>query len=329
MKGCVMADGFSKSVVERLWNLIVATRKKIKRKNLPEYLGCEERCLISDVGRLKKIGLKVYYSRLRDEYDIDFPDNSSITLKLSDKEFFANYYLLAVMNDGALRDMNRKILLAASVHTNPVYDCGPSYGICNPINSNLEEKLLQLRNAIVDLHKIVLQYCKSDGSDDLILVNPLKLIHTPNSWYLLAWNQKKSAYRKYKLVRIRNLIVTEDKFHKRSFDSKEVFGDSWWLQYDEKRLDNPYEICVRFSGEAGKSVQEYNLHSSQRVEEEKDSVLVYWQMSYLYEFATWLMQWLDSIEILEPQELKDIVEYKIEKYQENTTTDLKEKNTSN
>jgi len=88
------------------------------------------------------------------------------------------------------------------------------------------------------------------------------------------------------------------------------------LQYDETRLDNPYKICVRFRGEAGKSVQEYNFHDSQRVEEEKDSVLVFWQMSYLYEFATWLMQWLDSIEILEPQELKDIVDNKIEKYQE-------------
>jgi len=323
MKGFVMADGFSKSVIERLWNLIVATRKNIKRKDLPEYLGCEERCLISDVGRLKKIGLKVHYSRLKDEYDIDFPDNSSIILKLSDKEFFSNYYLLAVMKESASEKINRKILLAASVHTNPVYDCGPSYGICNPINSKLEEKLLQLRNAIVDLKKTVLQYCKNDGSDDLILVYPLKLIHTPNSWYLLAWNEKKCDYRKYKLVRIINLVVTEDKFHSRTFDSKEVFGDSWWLQYDETRLDNPYKICVRFRGEAGKSVQEYNFHSSQRVEEEKDSVLVYWQMSYLGEFATWLMQWLDSIEILEPQELKDIVDYKIEQYEANKSTDLK------
>jgi len=317
-----MADGFSKSVIERLWNLIVATRNKIKRKNLPEYLGCEERRLISDVGRLKKIGLKVHYSRLKDEYDIDFPDNSSITLKLSDKEFFSNYYVLAVMKESASEKINRKILLAASEHTNPVCDCGHSYGICNPINSKLEEKLLQLRNAIVDLKKTVLQYCKSDGSDDLILVYPLKLIHTPNSWYLLAWNEKKRDYRKYKLVRIINLVVTEDKFHSRTFDSKEVFGDSWWLQYDETRLDNPYKVCVRFRGEAGKSVQEYNFHASQRAEEEKDSVLVFWQMSYLYEFATWLMQWLDSIEILEPQELKDIVEYKIEKFQENKKEEL-------
>jgi predicted DNA-binding transcriptional regulator YafY len=312
-----MPDGFSKSVVERLWNLIVATRKNIKRKDLPEYLGCEERCLISDVGRLKKIGLKVRYSRLKDEYDIDFPDNSSITLKLSDKEFFSNYYLLAVMKESASEKISRKILLAASEHTNPLYDCGPSYGICNPINSKLEEKLLQLRNSIVDCKKTVLQYCKSDGSDDLILVDPLKLIHTPNSWYLLAWNEKKRGYRKYKLVRIVNLVVTEDKFNSRKFDEKEVFGDSWWLQYDETRLHNPYKICVRFYGEAAKSVREYNFHDSQEIQEENDdNAIVSWQMSYLGEFATWLMQWLDSIEILEPQELKDIINSNIAKYQE-------------
>ena len=311
-----MPEAFSNVIVNRLWKLICAIRNDICRKDLPSELKCTERCLIGDIGRLKKVGIGVRYSRIKDLYTVDFPENNSINLKLNDQEFFFSYYLLAVTNNNDFKELEQKMMLASSEVTSPIFDCGPAYGIGNPVTGKLEEKIRDLKDAIIIRKKTVLQYCKSNAPDELILVHPLKLIHTPISWYLLAWNEKKRALRKYKLMRISNLMITEGRFNTRDVSKKEIFGDSWWLQYDPNKQDDPYQVKIRFLGEAAKSIQEYNFHDSQRVEEETDAdVIVTWELSYLHEFATWLMQWLDSIEIIEPQKLKDIVEGKIKRYE--------------
>ncbi|MDA3799943.1 MAG: WYL domain-containing protein [Kiritimatiellae bacterium] len=312
-----MPEAFSNVIVNRLWKLICAIRNDVCRKDLPSKLECTERCLVCDIGRLKKVGIGVRYSRIKDLYTVDFPENNSINLKLSDQEFFFSYYLLAVTKNNDFKELEQKMMLASSEATSPIFDCGPAYGIGNPVTGKLEEKILELKNAIIMRKKTVLQYCKPNAPDELILVHPLKLIHTPISWYLLAWNEKKRALRKYKLIRISNLMITEGKFNNRDVSKKEIFGDSWWLQYDSTKLDDPYKVKVRFFDEAAKSIQEYNFHTSQKVEEEENgNVIVTWEMSYLPEFVSWLMQWLDSIEILEPQELKTMVQYKIDKYTE-------------
>ncbi|MDA3799758.1 MAG: WYL domain-containing protein [Kiritimatiellae bacterium] len=309
-----MPEAFSNVIVTRLWKLICAIRKEICRKDLPSELNCTERALGTDIGRLKKIGIGIRYSRIKDLYTVDFPENSSINLKLNDQEFFFSYYLLAVTKNNEFKELEQKMMLASSEVGSPVFDCGPAYGIGNPVTGKLEKKILDLKNAIIMRKKTVLQYCKFNAPDELILVHPLKLIHTPISWYLLAWNEKKRSLRRYKLIRISNLMITENSFHQHNITKEEIFGDSWWLQYDPKKMDNPYKVVVRFFGESAKAIQEYNFHASQKVEEVNGNTVVSWEMSYLNEFATWLMQWLDSIEILEPQELKNFIEHKIEKY---------------
>ncbi|HPO91295.1 MAG TPA: hypothetical protein PLJ44_09325, partial [Victivallales bacterium] len=59
------------------------------------------------------------------------------------------------------------------------------------------------------------------------------------------------------------------------------------------------------------SIREYKFHKTQKLEFIPDGTLASWQLSYLDEFACWLLQWLGNIKIIEPTELKKIISQKI------------------
>jgi predicted DNA-binding transcriptional regulator YafY len=73
-------------------------------------------------------------------------------------------------------------------------------------------------------------------------------------------------------------------------------------------------VKVLFQGEAAKTILEYNFHKSQEMNVKKNGTLVTWQLSYLGEFASWLMQWCGSFKILEPNELKEELDRRIKGY---------------
>ena len=158
-------------------------------------------------------------------------------------------------------------------------------------------------------------FYKSVSSEQNIrIVHPYKLIHTPISWYLVAFCEERLDFRNFKLARIEQLKIINSIYKKHPFDLKKHLGDAWWVQFDPKKINNPYHIKVLFKGETAQSVKEYKFHDSQQIEETDNGTLVSWKLSYLKEFASWLMQWLGNIKILEPAELKEIINKRIEKF---------------
>jgi predicted DNA-binding transcriptional regulator YafY len=266
---------------------------------------------------LKNLGLEIKYSKAKGTYSVFWPTNI-VSLKFTPYEFFFIYYCLKniAIIDTKLEEIALKLELKLSGDTEPVYDCGPEYGISNNITEELSVLLRQLSITIVKNLKIVFFYRNLNGEANIRIVHPYKLIHTPISWYLVGYCEERKAFRNFKLARISQLKTLSDHFRKKHFSLKEHLGDAFWLQHNPTKSDNPHKIEILFTGEAAESIKEYKFHTSQTFEVTPDGTLVRWQLSYLGEFASWLLQWLGSFKIIEDNELKKIIEYKVTKGQQ-------------
>ncbi|HRR28206.1 MAG TPA: WYL domain-containing protein [Victivallales bacterium] len=306
----LMAKGFSKKVIERLYETFSHIRDGKKRywivKNL--YNG-DKRLYASDFSKLRKTGIKFSHSRKTDTYKIkNWPDSETFSFRFTKTEFFKVFIIASEIGE---HDIKERLALALSDETDAVYDVGPAYGISQNITGEIAQTLATLKDAIKSRKKLVIRYRSlSLRKESNRVVHPYKLIHTPISWYLVAWCETINKYWTFKLARISEITTLQDKFKRReNFNLNEILGDAWWIRHDKNK--KPYNVKVLFLNEAAQSIREYKFHKTQKLEFIPDGTLASWQLSYLDEFACWLLQWLGNIKIIEPTELKKIISQKI------------------
>lgn len=308
-----MPAGLTTAVVQRLWKIVSLIISGKSRNEIRQTMGYPARAFSADIHRIKSLGLHLKYSRKTDKYSIEFPF-SAISFKLSPEEFFYVLYFIKTSTEAEnLKNVENKLKLALSDETDPVYDCGPAYGIGQNITSDLEAIFNRLKDAIIRKHKTVFFYHSLSSKPEIRIVHPYKLIHTPVSWYLVGFCEERSEFRNFKLARIDQVKTLSDRFHKKNLNLIQHLGDAWWLRHDPRKK-NKYKIKVIFKNEAAQSIREYRFHSSQNISITDKGSVVTWELSYLDEFATWLMQWLPNFEIIRPTELKDMIKQKISDY---------------
>lgn len=309
-----MPGGFSKTVAVRLWKILELVKKGKTRTQIMNLMSLKERNFNADIGRLRKMGIELKYSRKRNNYSIFWPENI-VSLKFSPREFFYILYTINIISEenDELASVSQKLKLALSEESNPIYDCGPAYGIGQNITGNLADLLQKLKKAVSKKYKTVYFYKSAGKKGEIRIVHPYKLVHTPVSWYLVAYCEERKDFRNFKLARIKQLKVSRDHFNRREFDIEKYRGDAFWLRWDKNRINNPYHIKILFKGEAADSIKEYKFHKTQTTENSPNGTIVCWKLSYLGEFASWLLQWLGSFQIIECDELKKIVKNKMGK----------------
>ncbi len=307
-----MAGGFSSIVALRLWDILSMIADGLTRSEMIDKLATNRRNFSADISRLKKLGIELKYSRIHQNYTAYWPENI-INVKFSPREFFYILYCLKSMaeDNPDLQPMAEKLELLLSNETDPVYDCGPAYGIEQNITANIADILTILKRAISKQFKLVFFYKSQSSNHEIRIVHPYKLIHTPISWYLVGYCEDRGGFRNFKLARISQIKMLSDHYKPHQFQLKQHLGDAFWLQHNPNRLDNPHLIKILFKGDAADAIKEYKFHSSQNIEETSAGTIVTWQLSYLGEFASWLLQWLGTFEIIENDELKLIIKNRI------------------
>ncbi len=310
-----MSEQNMSAVSKRLWKTISMIRNGETRDKIIEKTGLSYRNIVADIARIKKIGLQLKYSRGTDKYSIYWPKDI-VPLNLTHEEFFYILYIIRVQEDRmpSYKEISKKMELAISEETDPIYDCVSTYEFKDNIDSVIREKLLAMKDAIFKKYKTVFNYEGKNKIESIRIVHPYKLIHTPISWYLVAYCEERKAFRNFKLARMKQVKVLSDNFKPKKFDIEKHRGDAWWIQFNPEKTKQPYKIKVAFKNEAKQAVKEYNFHKSQTIKENAKSTIVTWELTYLEEFASWLLQWLGNFEIIKCDELKEIIKNRIENH---------------
>ena len=145
--------------------------------------------------------------------------------------------------------------------------------------------------------------CKYDGRDKIL--SPFGIVYGANVYLIGVEGDKPDPY-VYRLHKVTDIELTEEKFDKGDFDIKEYANRSFGVYQNEI-----IKVELRFSKEVAEDVLNYNFHPTQKVKQNDDgTVTVKFKASGELEILWHIFRWGDKVQIISPKSLKKAyVEY--------------------
>ena len=162
-----------------------------------------------------------------------------------------------------------------------------------------------IKHAILEKRRLVITYLGGSGQKTIRTVEPFKLVFKKRDWYLHAYCCLKEDWRFFKLSRIRNCHLTNEIVKQKNVMDSVDSSD---------QVANQIEVSLRFSPKLAFRVYEDFL---------EDEIILgkdgcYYVKTVLPEHEslyTYLLSYLDGVEILDPDYLRKELLFRVKKIQ--------------
>jgi proteasome accessory factor B len=149
-----------------------------------------------------------------------------------------------------------------------------------------------------------MRYCNNQGKETERILEPLGLVCKRGVWYLFA-NNKIDGHRTFRVDQIQSLRTREnERFeYPQGYSLQEQIKSSWGVFCN----DEVSRVRLKFSPAVAHRVQNLRYHISQRLIETcpDGSVIMQFEVCGLLELQSWILQWGNQVEVLEPAILRE------------------------
>lgn len=163
-----------------------------------------------------------------------------------------------------------------------------------------------LTTAWAERRKVRITYAKDEGDSERI-VWPLFIEPTPtaHSCYLIAHDEKRRKPLVFRMDRITNIAVLEQRFdHPLGSSLRKILGHAWGVWTS----DQPVDVVLRFSKQVASRVRSTTWHESQEVRELPDGgVELRLLIAEPTEIRNWILGWGRECIVVAPESLRDSI----------------------
>lgn len=170
---------------------------------------------------------------------------------------------------------------------------------------NIPQFVREIEEAIQNKRLIEFDYADSAGQKSHRTVEPLALNYRWYAWYLLAYCTNKNDYRIFKLNRLTDLTVTDRQINCEHGNVPELLEKQW---RDDTRRYIPMKLLCK--AEVRVAIMEYMRGKIIEERENGDFVIATYGIENERMWLSLLLGFGDSIEVLEPQEVIDMLKEK-------------------
>ncbi len=82
--------------------------------------------------------------------------------------------------------------------------------------------LVAVTRAVGDHHQLRIDYTRHDGERSLRTIEPHRVVHTADRWYLVAWDVERTSWRTLRLDRIREAVPQRSTFVPRTIPDEQI-----------------------------------------------------------------------------------------------------------
>lgn len=280
--------------------LILLNKKNITAKELADKFQVSIRTIYRDIETLSSSGVPVYMNKgkgggifLLEDFSINKAilsenDKHSLTLALKALSSIQYPEVNSIINKvGFIKNKNNE---------EEWIDIDLSrWG--SKLKKN--DKFTKVKDAILNNQLIEFTYVNSLANKSIRKVEPNKLIYKGQSWYLYGYCRLKKDFRLFKISRIKDLILKEEVFEKRSIDSIES-------NMMERNVENIVKLKLKVKREAL-----YRLFDDFDEESIIDNNDGTYEVNIEFPENNWLYGYILSfgpyVEVLEPAHIRNIV----------------------
>jgi predicted DNA-binding transcriptional regulator YafY len=170
---------------------------------------------------------------------------------------------------------------------------------------NFFPKLILLTKAVNEGIEIIIDYTRlSDGVTSKYCLQPIRLINDDLNWILHAMKKNGTVIQSFYLSRIENVTLSNTKFKKQNIPVESAKMYDMEFKFDKKVYD---ELQFKIWFEDYKVTQNEN-HTILKTRQTISNAL-----------ASWCISWWDTIEVVQPVDLKNYISEMINLFQTKNT----------
>lgn len=244
--------------VDRLLSIILIISHKgiVTGKELAEHFEVSIRTIYRDIEKISQAGIPIAATGGKGGgfYIIDNYNLDNLYLKKNEFQTF-----MAVMDHlhilfGKNQQFNDIVLKFENAYNKNNSEPEKKLSI-NMSHFSMEEELKEclflMDQAIEENRLLVFNYINRNMEYSKRIAEPIEIAYIRGDWYLTSFCRNRNAYRKFKLVRIRNLSLG-DHFIKRNISKLEL-GKIFDQGYDQRSI----QVKLKFTQKIGEQLTEY------------------------------------------------------------------------
>lgn len=288
--------------INRLTEIIVTLLNKntVTAKELADKFSVSKRTIYRDIEELSLSGIPVYMTKgknggisILEGYSVNktiLSDNDKQSLVIALKTLEATNYpeINSVINKIGF-------MLNKEEFSNWIDIDFSRWG--SDFNEN--DKFNQIKIAILNNKLIEFSYTNSYGNYSTRIIEPMKLVYKGQTWYLYGFCRLKKETRTFRITRIKDLVVKNEKFIRRNIKdinttpSKQMIENMVNLKL-RLRKDVLYRVFDDFDQDKIIDNQDGTYDVSIELPENE------WLYGYILSFG-------NSVEVIEPKYIRDII----------------------
>jgi predicted DNA-binding transcriptional regulator YafY len=171
-------------------------------------------------------------------------------------------------------------------------------------DEELTEKVNLIKNAIKNNFLIEFSYLSNKNQRTSRKLEPLTIILKGHSWYIYGYCRLRKDFRIFRVSRIRDLTINQEKFIRKKGTPQECL--------DSNNITDKVKLVLKVDKEYIERSYEYFPRGSFEILEDDSAIIKteIWENEWLYEFLLGLGEY---IEVIEPMRIRDIIKAKLEK----------------
>ena len=287
--------------IDRLIQLtfLLMSREQMTATQLADYFGVSRRTIYRDIDALSIAGVPIYSNKgngggigILKEYKID----KTMLSDKEQKEILHGLQVLKAAHYPDIHDVLNKMRVVFKNHQADWIDVDFSLWGSEADN---RIKFSTIEHAIVDKYVISFDYFNSDLQKSHRIIEPLRLVFKSQTWYIQGFCRYKQEIRVFRMSRMKNLSVTEERFE-RDMQTNVTIEPDYEKSYDLVlfKLKFVTEIAHRI----------YDEFEEKYVERLNDGAFL---VSIYYPLNEWMVSHILSfgnfVEVLEPAEARILI----------------------
>jgi predicted DNA-binding transcriptional regulator YafY len=290
---------------DRLFNIlyILLNKRVVTAKELAERFEVSTRTIYRDIETLIKARVPIYTDKgtgggikLIDEYVLD---QSIISSDEKNDIILALDMLRATEYSNTSETINKLSILFGSNNVDHI-----DIDLSDFNRNNQRDIFESIKKSISTCYTVLIDY-KSYNQDEMTReICPLKLVFKKQRWYLIAFCKLRNDIRTFRISRIQNLNITNEKFNKEDYPIEDYsigFGTS----------NDLITIKLTLKKDCMNRVEEEFLGNY--INNDDNIVVIFESAEDRYLFS-YLLSYIDNIIDIEPKDIKEILKEKVKEF---------------
>lgn len=241
--------------IERLLGILfyIINRDNVSANSLGEHFNVSRRTILRDINTLTLAGIPIYSEiGSKGGYSInpDYKLNEKIIDNVNSEYILLDLQSLkSVYGERKVHETYEKVKHIYSDKNNN-YALNIDFSIVNE-NRSIISYISMLKEAIQYNKTASFQYTNFNSDTRIVKCNIIHVFYKWYSWYAFGYDLEKSDFRMFKIVRMRNLEISEAYFDN-NYDVAKLLDD-----YEEKRDKDNIYVTIEYSKEVEALINEY------------------------------------------------------------------------